>query len=724
EILGVLKGDGTFGDATNQSGLTIRGTSVLGYLVSVFVNDQLVGYAIPEASGRWTLDNSQQTYPDGLYRLTAQATNQAGSVSPIGAALTVQILTTAPVAPVITGLSPQSVNSLIATNRPTILGTSAPNVWIHISIDQGAGIGSFVTRANSLGKWSYQTTALAQGPASVSALAKDNAGNQSGVSNRINFIVDSVAPEISVTGLGPNAQFNKQTLPISFGGQIIEVGTGIQSVYTTVLGPNGLWYDGTGFVSSTPVWQPAQISGIAWNSLIQPSKMIQSLANPNGKYVLSVGGFDNIGNLRIVQSGVPDNMLALLESLRNIRNAEFGLGAIFPAITYSDTTFGYSDIRPTVTTFTILPGANNTQVGSLVFSTPVTGLTPSDFAVTGAVVTSLTGSGANYSFTLTRVGTGRLTVSVPEGVVADAFGNTNLASKSIARVATFDTFTVFGTPAGVAPIVTLKQAGGPTKVHLAFGSAFKGGVQAAIGDFNLDGIPDVVVAPGKGGGPNIRIIDGATGAIIRSFMAFDSKYMGGVNVATGDFDGDGIHDIIATTNGGIKAQLRVFSGRSDNAVLPQFNLNPYGGFIGSVAVSTGDFNRDGLADIITVAGATGDVRVWSGNNGALAYQFAAILPTSLVPLIVVVASADTNRNGVAEVLVGVKGSGGTTIQSWDLGLNTTRPTSNIQVTDQVFQSTFSLSPSVETLLGLRDVNGGQPYKSPADSLLSGWWQLR
>ena len=724
EILGVLKGDGTFGDATNQSGLTIRGTSVLGYLVSVFVNDQLVGYAIPEASGQWTLDNSQQTYPDGLYRLTAQATNQAGSVSPIGAALTVQILTVAPVAPVITGLNPQSVNSLIATNRPTISGTSAPNVWIHISIDQGAGIGSFVTRANSLGKWSYQTTALAQGPASVLALAKDNAGNQSGVSNRINFIVDSVAPEISVTGLGPNAQFNKQTIPISFGGQITEVGAGIHSVYTTVLGPNGLWYDGTGFVSSTPVWQPAQISGIAWNSLIQPSKMIQSLANPNGTYVLSVGGFDNIGNLRIVQSGVPDNMLALLESLRNIRIAEFGPGAFNDQITDSVTTFGYSDIRPTVTTFGILPGANNTQVGSLVFSAPVTGLTPSDFAVTGGMVTSLIGSGANYSFTLTRVGTGRLTVSVPEGVVFDAFGNTNLASKSIARVATFDTFTVFGTPAGVAPIVTLKQAGGPTKVHLAYGSAFKGGVQAAIGDFNLDGIPDVAVAPGKGGGPNIRIIDGATGAIIRSFMAFDSKYVGGVNIATGDVDDDGIPDIIATTNGGIKAQLRVFSGRSDNAVLPQFNPNPYGGFIGSVAVSTGDFNRDGLADIITVAGATGDVRVWSGNNGALAYQFAAILPTSLVPLIVVVASADTNRNGVAEVLVGVKGSGGTTIQTWDPGLSTTKPISNIQVTDQVFQSTFSLAPSVETLLGLRDVNGGQPYKSPADSLLSRWLQLR
>ncbi|RLT18314.1 MAG: VCBS repeat-containing protein, partial [Planctomycetota bacterium] len=625
---------------------------------------------------------------------------------------------------VITGLNPQSVNSLIATNRPTISGTSAPNVWIHISIDQGAGIGSFVTRANSLGKWSYQTTALAQGPAGVSALAKDNAGNQSGVSNRISFIVDSVAPVFSVTGLGPNARFNKQTIPISFGGQITEVGAGIHSVYTTVLGPNGLWYDGTGFVSSTPVWQPAQISGIAWNSLIQPSKMIQSLANPNGTYVLSVGGFDNIGNLRIVQSGVPDNMLALLESLRNIRIAEFGPGAFNDQITDSVTTFGYSDIRPTVTTFGILPGANNTQVGSLVFSAPVTGLTPSDFAVTGGMVTSLIGSGANYSFTLTRVGTGRLTVSVPEGVVFDAFGNTNLASKSIARVATFDTFTVFGTPAGVAPIVTLKQAGGPTKVHLAYGSAFKGGVQAAIGDFNLDGIPDVAVAPGKGGGPNIRIIDGATGAIVRSFMAFDSKYVGGVNIATGDVDDDGIHDIIATTNGGIKAQLRVFSGRSDNAVLPQFNPNPYGGFIGSVAVSTGDIDGDGRTDIITAAGATGDVRVWSGNNGALAYQFAAILPTSLVPLIVVVASADTNRNGVAEVLVGVKGSGGTTIQTWDPGLSTTKPISNIQVTDQVFQSTFSLAPSVETLLGLRDVNGGQPYKSPADSLLSRWLQLR
>ncbi len=728
EILGVLKSDDTFGDATNKSGLTIRGTSVLGNLVSVFVNDQLVGYAIPDVSGLWTLDNSQQLYADGLYRVTAQATNPSGSVSPVSVALSVQVLTTAPTAPVITGLNPQGVNNQIATNRPTLSGTSGPSVWIHISIDQGTGIGTFVARANSQGKWTYQTTALAQGQVRVSALALDNAGNQSGVSNTISFVVDSVAPSISVTGLVANAKFNPQNLPSSFGGQIDDAGAGIHSVYTTILGPNGQWFDGSTFASSTPVWQAAQIVGNAWTSATSLSQIRQSLANPNGSYAVFVGGSDILGNRRIAQSDVPETMSALIEAFPSAVIESYPT-SVNNQITSSFTpdlvrNLSYSNLRPTATTFSILPGANSTQVGTLVFSTAVTGLTPSDFAVTGGTVTSLTGSGANYSFVITRTGSGRLTVSVPEGVVADDFGNTNLATQTIARVATFDTFTVFGAPAGLPPIVTLKQSGGPTKVHLAYGSAFKGGIQAAIGDFNLDGVPDVVTAPSKGGGPNIRIIDGATGAIVRSFMAFDAKYVGGVNIATGDVDGDGIHDIIATTNGGVQAQLRVFSGRADNAVLTSFNPNPYGAFSGALAVATGDVNGDGLADIITTAGASGDVRVWSGNNAAMMYRFVASLPTSLTAPTVVVASADTNRNGVAEVLVGVKGSSGTTIQNWDLALNPTKPTSNSKVTDQVFQSTFSLAPSVDYLLTLRDVNGGQPYKSPADAQLSKWLQLR
>src|SRR5262245_30399178 len=40
---------------------------------------------------------------------------------------------------------------------------------------------------------------------------------------------------------------------------------------------------------------------------------------------------------------------------------------------------------------------------------------------------------------------------------------------------------------------------------------FSGGVRIAAADFTRDGFPDLVVAPGSGGGPRVRVLDGKTG---------------------------------------------------------------------------------------------------------------------------------------------------------------------------------------------------------------------
>lgn len=72
-------------------------------------------------------------------------------------------------------------------------------------------------------------------------------------------------------------------------------------------------------------------------------------------------------------------------------------------------------------------------------------------------------------------------------------------------------------------------------------SAFRGGVRVAVGDLTQDGYPDVVVAPGPGGGPRVRVLDGKTGDQIPgplgSFWAFDPDFLGGVHVASADVDG-------------------------------------------------------------------------------------------------------------------------------------------------------------------------------------------
>src|SRR5262249_45352768 len=69
--------------------------------------------------------------------------------------------------------------------------------------------------------------------------------------------------------------------------------------------------------------------------------------------------------------------------------------------------------------------------------------------------------------------------------------------------------TAVGADSGGSPQVKVFDAGG-TQIasFLAFAPGFQGGVRVAVGDVNGDGVPDLIVAAGPGGGPHVKIIDG------------------------------------------------------------------------------------------------------------------------------------------------------------------------------------------------------------------------
>lgn len=70
---------------------------------------------------------------------------------------------------------------------------------------------------------------------------------------------------------------------------------------------------------------------------------------------------------------------------------------------------------------------------------------------------------------------------------------------------------VTGAGPGMAPQVRVFDA--DTRVELcaflAYDPAFRGGVRVAAVDVNGDGVPDVITGAGDGGGPHVRIWDGA-----------------------------------------------------------------------------------------------------------------------------------------------------------------------------------------------------------------------
>jgi len=153
-----------------------------------------------------------------------------------------------------------------------------------------------------------------------------------------------------------------------------------------------------------------------------------------------------------------------------------------------------------------------------------------------------------------------------------------------------------------------------------FSSTYTGSVNIATGDLNNDGLQEIVVGAGSGGGPHIRIFDNF-GKLISQFFAFNPGFRGGVNIAIGDVDGDGLGEIIAGAGSGGGPHVRIFD--IEGNIKGQFFAYD-SNFKGGVNVAVGDIYGDGKSEIITGTGSGGGphVRVFSG-TGKLISQFFA-----------------------------------------------------------------------------------------------------
>ncbi len=109
------------------------------------------------------------------------------------------------------------------------------------------------------------------------------------------------------------------------------------------------------------------------------------------------------------------------------------------------------------------------------FSESVEGFTGSDIGVTNAVVSGFSGSGSEYTATITPSALGMFTVSVAGAAAVDAYGNGNVAT------------TVIGTYDTTAPTVTI--SGVPAATNASFDATFT--FSEAVTGFTPD---DVVVS--------------------------------------------------------------------------------------------------------------------------------------------------------------------------------------------------------------------------------------
>ena len=194
----------------------------------------------------------------------------------------------------------------------------------------------------------------------------------------------------------------------------------------------------------------------------------------------------------------------------------------------------------------------------------------------------------------------------------------------------------------------------------AYDEGFTGGVRVALNE--LDGNTDtkeIITGPGAGGGPNVKVFQFNIRTLtfnptpVTSFFAFnDPTFSGGVYVAGGDVTGDGIGDLLVGAGAGGGPRVQVYAG-SLNGVITSSPISDFFAysteFLGGVVVAAGDRTGDTTLEVVTGPASNGGYNIKSfnvagtGNNPTLIENFFAFNDfTSIGGLSIATAVFDAN----------------------------------------------------------------------------------
>ena len=191
---GVVVNQSTIDDATP----TINGKGEVGATVTIYDGTAVLGTAVVGTDGKWSYKPTTPFVNGSTHTISTTVTDGAGNSSVPSAGTTFTIDTsntpvaltsvTDDIAAKTGGLNP---NDITNDNKPTLVGTGAPNTTVTIK-DGNTPIGTALVDAN--GNWTFTpTTPLSEGDHSLVVTGTDKAQNPSSTAP-FAFTVDTAAP--------------------------------------------------------------------------------------------------------------------------------------------------------------------------------------------------------------------------------------------------------------------------------------------------------------------------------------------------------------------------------------------------------------------------------------------------------------------------------------------------------------------------------------------------
>jgi hypothetical protein len=193
--------------------------------------------------------------------------------------------------------------------------------------------------------------------------------------------------------------------------------------------------------------------------------------------------------------------------------------------------------------------------------------------------------------------------------------------------------------------VNLNQGNGTFAAPVNYTTGFCAN-SVVVGDFNHDGQPDLAVACTFPSGDGVSILLGNSDGTFQAFAKYSVGGQTPATLAVGDLTGNGIQDIVTANGQFANNSVSVLMGNGDGTFGTSHvftaGQNP-------VDVALGDFNGDGVLDVVTAdnAGPVGCVSVLLGNGDGTLLAAPDLVVKGPGPTV----EADFNGDGIPDLAV-------------------------------------------------------------------------